>query len=117
MAGRGRRPRPAFLFAECAVLRLGEKVLREDPALAAFDPGLDSLINVNTPGEYAAAQARRSPEVTVVSGAADGPRTVYAAAAATGPDEPGMAIINGDVPVADGQKPLVAGDSVVFIAG
>jgi molybdopterin-guanine dinucleotide biosynthesis protein A len=52
------RLRPADLFASCAVTELDEARLLADAALAAADPGLDSLINVNHPGEYAAALAR-----------------------------------------------------------
>src|SRR5215831_6230900 len=46
------RLRPAFLFAECAVTRLSDADLLTDPALAALDPALDSVLNVNTPREY-----------------------------------------------------------------
>jgi molybdenum cofactor guanylyltransferase len=52
------RLRPADLFASCAVTVLDEARLLADATLAAADPGLDSLINVNHPGEYAAALAR-----------------------------------------------------------
>ena len=52
------RLRPADLFAACVVSRLDEARLLADPALAAADPALDSLVNVNDPGEYAAARAR-----------------------------------------------------------
>ena len=33
--------------------------------LAALDPDLDSVLNVNTPADYEAARARPAPEVTV----------------------------------------------------
>ncbi|MBO0821921.1 MAG: molybdenum cofactor guanylyltransferase, partial [Nocardiopsaceae bacterium] len=56
------RLRPAFLFGQCAVERLDEAALREDPALAALDPDLDSVVNVNTPAEYRAARSRPAPE-------------------------------------------------------
>jgi molybdopterin-guanine dinucleotide biosynthesis protein A len=52
------RLRPADLFAVCTVSRLDEARLLADPALRAADPGLDSLVNVNQPAEYAAALAR-----------------------------------------------------------
>jgi molybdenum cofactor guanylyltransferase len=55
------RLRPADLFASCAVTRLDEERLLADPALRAADPGLDSLVNVNEPAEYAAALARTVP--------------------------------------------------------
>ncbi len=53
----GRR-RPADLFAVCAVTRAEEARLLAGSRLAAADPALDSLVNVNDPGEYAAALAR-----------------------------------------------------------
>lgn len=52
------RTRPAMLFAEVRVLRLDAAGLLADPLLAAADPELDSLLNVNEPTEYAAARAR-----------------------------------------------------------
>ena len=51
------RLRPAFLFAECAVTRLDDAALLADPVLAARDPDLDSVLNVNTPDDYAGRQA------------------------------------------------------------
>jgi molybdopterin-guanine dinucleotide biosynthesis protein A len=60
----GGKLRPAFLFADCAVAILDEAALLADPELAAVDPGLDSVINVNSPADYAAALRR--------SGATDG---------------------------------------------
>lgn len=57
------RLRPADLFAECAVTRLDEARLLDDPALAAADPALDSLVNVNDPAEYAQALIRDARDV------------------------------------------------------
>src|ERR671937_50183 len=59
------RLRPAFLFDECRVLRLDEDVLLADGALAAADPALDSVLNLNEPADYEAARARPAPQVTV----------------------------------------------------
>src|SRR5207247_3805987 len=59
------RLRPAFLFEECTVDRLDEAALRADPVLAAFDPALDSVLNVNEPADYQAALDRPAPEVTI----------------------------------------------------
>jgi molybdopterin-guanine dinucleotide biosynthesis protein A len=59
------RLRPAFLLQEATVIRLDEAALRADPVLAALDPGLDSVVNVNEPGEYREARARPAPEVTI----------------------------------------------------
>src|SRR5215218_6339498 len=59
------RMRPAFLFEACRVRRLDHDALLEDPALAALDPDLDSVLNLNEPADYEAARARPAPEVTV----------------------------------------------------
>ncbi|MGN6174812.1 MAG: molybdenum cofactor guanylyltransferase, partial [Streptosporangiaceae bacterium] len=59
------RLRPAFLFEECVVDRLDEDALRADPVLAAFDPGIESVVNVNEPADYQAARARPAPEVAI----------------------------------------------------
>ena len=59
------RMRPAFLFEACRVRRLDADALLADPALAAVDPDLDSLLNLNEPADYEVARARPAPEVTV----------------------------------------------------
>ena len=59
------RMRPAFLFEACRVRRLDADALLADPALAALDPDLDSVLNLNEPADYEAARARPAPEVTV----------------------------------------------------
>jgi molybdenum cofactor guanylyltransferase len=122
------RLRPAFLFEECAVTRLDESALRSDPILAALDPDLDSVVNVNEPGDYQAARARPAPEVTIqrFGALADGHRgpqparaaTVTGAAAAAGLvlDRHVVAALNGDQITRDGQTPLVTGDTVFFLA-
>jgi molybdenum cofactor guanylyltransferase len=122
------RLRPAFLFEECAVRRLDEADLRGDPILAALDPELDSVLNVNEPGDYQAARARPAPEVTIqrFGALADGHRgpqpvraaTVAGAAAAAGLALDGhvVAALNGDQITRDGQTPLVTGDTVFFLA-
>jgi molybdenum cofactor guanylyltransferase len=122
------RLRPAFLFDECAVTRLDETALRADPVLAALDPGLDSVVNVNSPADYQAARERPAPAVTVqrFGTLADGHRgpqevraaTVAAAAAATGLalDAHVVAALNGDQITRDGEAPLATGDTVFFIA-
>jgi molybdenum cofactor guanylyltransferase len=122
------RLRPAFLFSECAVTRLDEAALRADPVLAALDPGLDSVVNVNEPADYQAARARPAPEVTVqrfgtLADGHRGPRpvraaTVAGAAAATGLELDGhvVAALNGDQITRDGEVPLATGDTVFFLA-
>ena len=123
------RLRPAFLFDECRVERLDDAALRQDPVLAALDPDLDSVLNVNAPADYRAARARPAPEVTVQlfgilakGGGASGPRgvraaTVGAAAGAVGLafDRHVTAALNGDQITRDGAAPLAAGDSVLFL--
>jgi molybdenum cofactor guanylyltransferase len=59
------RLKPAQLFEQCRVLRLDEPALLSDPQLAACDPGLDSVENVNEPEDYAAARSRPPPRVAV----------------------------------------------------
>ena len=59
------RLRPAFLFDQCRVVRLDDAALRADPVVAALDPELDSVVNVNEPAEYEQARDARRPEVTV----------------------------------------------------
>jgi molybdopterin-guanine dinucleotide biosynthesis protein A len=122
------RLRPAFLFEECVVGRLDEDALLTDPVLAALDPRLDSVVNVNEPGDYQAARARPAPEVTIqrFGPLADGHRgpeqlraaTVAEAAAAAGLelDRHVVAALNGDQITRDGETPLAAGDSVFFLS-
>jgi molybdenum cofactor guanylyltransferase len=124
------RLRPAFLFAECAVTRLGDDQLLTDPVLAALDPGLDSLLNVNTPDDYQAARGRPAPEVTVQlfgalvkAGRPGGPRPVRAATVQAAADAVGLpfgrhvtAALNGDQITRDPQAPLAAGDTVFFMS-
>ena len=121
-----RQLRPAFLFGQCEVARLDEGTLRADPVLAALDPALDSVVNVNTPAEYQRARTRPAPEVTVRLsphiGDGHGPRlaraaTVAGAAAAAGlawgPDV--VASLNRGQATGDGEAPLAAGDDVLFL--
>src|SRR6185437_11164064 len=61
----GDQLRPAFLLDQCAVARLDETALRADPVLAALDPGLDSVVNLNEPADYRVARAQPAPEVTL----------------------------------------------------
>jgi molybdenum cofactor guanylyltransferase len=124
------RLRPAFLFDECTVERLDDGALKADALLAALDPDLDSLLNVNAPADYQEARARPAPEVTVRqfgalarSGRDRGPwavraATVDEAAGATGLrfDRHVIAALNGDQIIRDGSTPLAAGDTVFFLS-
>ena len=125
------RMRPAFLFEACRTTRLDADAMLGDPALAALDPELDSVLNLNEPADYEAARARPAPEVTVrvfgalrrAARASGDPALVAAAtlaeaAAAIGLtlDRHVVAALNGDQIVRDGETPLVAGDAVSFLA-
>jgi molybdopterin-guanine dinucleotide biosynthesis protein A len=125
------RMRPAFLFEACRVRRLDADALLADAALAALDPGLDSLLNLNEPADYEAARGRPAPEVTVRafgalrrhSGLGADPAVVAAAtlgeaAAASGLtlDEHVVAALNGDQITRDPEAPLAAGDAIAFLA-
>jgi molybdopterin-guanine dinucleotide biosynthesis protein A len=97
------------LFERCRVRRLDAAALLADPAIAALDPDLRSLDNLNAPGEYAAAHALPEPLVTV-----EGRGAIRAATQARAGGGP--ATINGR-PATDPLEPLVAGDVVVRIGG
>ena len=125
------RMRPAFLFDACRTTRLDADALLLDPALAALDPELDSVLNLNEPADYDAARARPAPEVIVrvfgalrrAAGASGDPVLVPAATLAEAAAAIGLALdghvvaaLNGDQIVRDGETPLVAGDEVSFLA-
>jgi molybdopterin-guanine dinucleotide biosynthesis protein A len=122
--------RPAFLFGQCTVEMLDDAALKQDPVLAALDPDLDSVVNVNTPADYQAARARPAPEVTVqlfgTLAQGDGQSGPYAVRAATVGDAAGAlgllldrhvtAALNGDQITRDSETPLAAGDTVFFLS-
>jgi molybdopterin-guanine dinucleotide biosynthesis protein A len=116
------RLKPAFLFAKCAVTRVDDAALLADPVLAALDPDLDSVLNVNTPGDYRVARARPAPLVTVrlPDARATGGQTRRVRAASVGeaasavglPPGPLTATVNGGYVTRDPEAPLTAGDVV-----
>ncbi|HEY3692410.1 MAG TPA: NTP transferase domain-containing protein [Pseudonocardiaceae bacterium] len=123
--------RPAFLFRHehCRTLRIDAAALLEDPVLAAADPALESVVNVNSPADYRAARCQPAPQVTVQRYGAlagnghRGPQTVRAAtlsAAATAVgltlDRHVIAALNGDQISRDGDVPLTSGDTVAFLS-
>jgi molybdopterin-guanine dinucleotide biosynthesis protein A len=122
------RLRPAFLFDECVVTRLDEAALRADPVLAALDPDLDSVVNINEPADYEAARSRLAPEVTIqrFGALADGhrgPQAIRAATMAGAAAAAGLvlgrhvvAALNGDQITRDGETPLATGDTVSFLS-
>lgn len=127
------RLRPAFLFDECAVRRLDDAALKTDPLLAALDPELDSVLNVNELADYKAARGRPAPEVTVrlcaagsvavaVAGWPKGPCTVRAATVQEAADAVSLtfdghvtAALNACQVTRDGTTPLATGDTVIFL--
>jgi molybdopterin-guanine dinucleotide biosynthesis protein A len=121
------RLRPTFLFDECVVERMDEAALRGDPALAAFDPTLESVVNVNGLADYAAAREQPAPEVTVqrlgpLADGQPGPEPVRAATVAEAAAAAGLALdgavvaaLNGDQATWDGEVPLATGDVVFFL--
>ena len=98
----GTRP----LMRRCRVRRLDEAALLADAAVAALDPHLLSLENLNEPAEYAAAHACPEPPVEV-----EGRGTVRAATLARTGLGDRAALVN-DRAVTDPQEPLAAGDVV-----
>jgi molybdopterin-guanine dinucleotide biosynthesis protein A len=123
--------RPAFLFERCRVRRLVEADLLADPVLAALDPELESVRNLNEPSDYEEALARPAPEVTIqcygalarTSPTAGRPARVRAAtlveaSAAAGVDlaDHVVAAVNGEQITRDGALALVAGDTVSFLS-
>ena len=123
------RLRPAFLFEQCVVSRLDEAALKDDPVLAALDPDLDSVVNINEPDEYRTARSQPGPQITVhrfgvLAGGHRQPEAVRAATVAEAAAAVGIdfgshhvtAALNGDQITRDGQIPLAAGDTVFFLS-
>jgi molybdopterin-guanine dinucleotide biosynthesis protein A len=121
--------RPGMLLKHCTATQPDDAALLGDAILAAADPALDSVQNVNTPEDYRLARDRPGPDVRVecfgalAKGDRRGARTVSAAslgeaaAAVTLPlDRHVVAAVNGDQIVRDARLPLVAGDSVAFLS-
>jgi molybdopterin-guanine dinucleotide biosynthesis protein A len=120
--------KPAFLFDECRVLRLDDAAMLRDAAVAAGDPGLDSVRNLNEPSDYELARALPAPEVEVrrfgTLAVAGAPRAQRFAAWTLGQladsvglvlDEHIIAALNGEQITRDRELPLVAGDTVGFM--
>ncbi|HEY6748192.1 MAG TPA: NTP transferase domain-containing protein [Mycobacteriales bacterium] len=121
--------RPGMLLTHCTATQPDEAALLGHRALAAADPELDSVANINTPEDYEQARARPGPAVPVecfgalAKGDRRGPRTVPAAslgeaAAAVGLalDRHVVAAVDGEQIVRDPRAPLVAGDTVAFLS-
>ncbi|GAB1819025.1 molybdenum cofactor guanylyltransferase [Herbidospora sp. RD11066] len=103
--------RPGMLFERCEVARLTEEELLADADLARLDPTLESVVNVNSPEDYAAARDRPSPQVGEVRAA-----TLGAAVAGLTSDRDVVITLNGVRVTLDEHMPLVAGD-IVTVTG
>lgn len=119
--------RPGMLREHCAVTQLDSAQLLDDGRLARFDPELESVVNVNTPEDYAAARDRTPPLITIerfgTPAGTDGDRPREIRAATLGEaavlaglelDRDIVTAVNGDQVSRDPWLPLVAGDSVAF---
>jgi molybdopterin-guanine dinucleotide biosynthesis protein A len=109
------------LIAELRVRELDEAALLAGADVATLDPALDSLLNLNEPGEYESARARPAPRVVVRAPAHPRPRGVRAATLSGAAAACGVtlgagifATLDGHGVVDDPHEPLVAGDEVTF---
>lgn len=109
------------LLAGLRVRELDAAALLADPGVAALDPALDSLLNLNEPGQYEAARARPAPRIVVRMQAAGPPRAIRAATLAAAAAAAGVmlgpqlaAVLDGYGAIDDPQEPLVAGDELTF---
>ena len=107
--------RPAFLFERSRTREVDERWLL-DSQLAALDPGLASLENLNDPAAYDAARSLPAPTVEVtIHGTTSRRRafTLGGLAGSVGRNAASAARVNG-VTVGDALFPLVRGDAVTF---
>lgn len=121
--------KPGMILRHCAVTRLDDAALLADTALGRHDPALESVVNVNTPEDYAAARDRPPPEVVVerfgalAKNGGHRPHSVRAATIGAAAEQVGLtldrhvvAALNGDQVTRDDRLPLVAGDTVSFLS-
>jgi molybdenum cofactor guanylyltransferase len=114
---------PMALLARSAVRELDERALLADPAIAAGDPELEGLRDVDDPAAYRALRERPAPLVRVRSGT--GPplevraATLAAALAAAGvPPGARARVVGGPAAATAGPTtPLAAGDVVNLLGG
>lgn len=124
------RLRASLVAEQCRSELVDASRLLEDPEVAAFDPGLDSVLNLNSPAEYQAARLRPAPpvelKVRLQAGTGRAPGQVAftvrawtlgsAAEAAGVPLDAGAAArLNGTWVTADPELPLVTGDLLELI--
>jgi molybdopterin-guanine dinucleotide biosynthesis protein A len=111
-------PGSRALLARCRVRELPAQLLLQDARLAARDPALESLRNLNDPNDYEAARARPAPAVTVAvdDGAPQHHHaaTLAAAARAAGCTPAELSATIDGRAATDPQEPLAAGDAVAL---
>jgi molybdopterin-guanine dinucleotide biosynthesis protein A len=109
------RAKPAFLFERSRTRFVDDAWLLADRALAAADPALASLENLNDAAAYSAALALPPPLVTV-AGRASGYRafTLGELASALEIDLTTTVRVNGGIVAAGPAFPLAAGDAITF---
>ncbi|MDQ4102605.1 MAG: molybdenum cofactor guanylyltransferase [Actinomycetota bacterium] len=111
----------------CRTLRLDDAALLADPVLAATDPALRSVINVNSPDDYRTARRQPAPEITVqcdgtlACNGHCGPLTIRAATLSAAASAVGItlgghitAALNGDKIGREEDVPLANGDFISF---
>jgi molybdenum cofactor guanylyltransferase len=109
------RARPAFLFERSRTRFVDDAWLLDDRALAAADPGLASLENLNDPAAFAAALALPAPSVTVAGEpAACRAFTLGELASSLGLDLATTVRVNASEVAGDAAFPLATGDAVTF---
>lgn len=111
-------PGSRALLRRLRVREVDAPALLADPDVAALDPALDSLVNLNERADYDAARARPAPAVAVQVGEHGPPQriraaTLAAALAAAGLQPREAVATVGGRPAGDPEEPLAAGDLVV----
>jgi molybdenum cofactor guanylyltransferase len=109
--------RPGFLYERSATRFVDDAWLLEDPELAAVDPELASLENLNDPEAYAHALALPAPAVELTLGRSRSQVrafTLGALARSLGLDLPPVVSLNGAPEPADPALALAAGDALVI---
>ena len=106
--------KPGFLYERSQTRFVDDAWLLADPLLAAVDPALDSLENLNDPDAYRAALARPAPLITVEGSPPRQARTLGELVSALGRARPARVLVNGIERAADPAFPLAEGDSVTF---
>ncbi len=121
--------KPAMILDACHTHWLDEATLLADPRLAAVDPQLESVRNINVPEDYELARAEPPPQVTVerfgtlARNGQRGARTIEAATLGQAAqavdlvlDQHVVAALNGERITRDTQVPLVRGDQLAFLS-